>query len=167
VNPKTLWLASSNQQSKINNPPSEIQTSNPPSSSSPPHRTAASRFSNPPEKGARASRLFSHPKNRRQKNLGKTVWKVTLAPNETHREFSRLRRLPAWTGDFCDRSTAHRRSDLSADASAKVETPLPPPVPRQPLRLGLAQRSVASPPALSTAFIPNPNSLPQQFDKTF
>jgi hypothetical protein len=29
--------------------------------------TAAPWFSNPPEKGARASRLFSNPKNRRQK----------------------------------------------------------------------------------------------------
>ena len=41
------------------------------------------------------------------KNLGKAVREATLALNENRREFSRVNGLPARTGDFSYRNTAH------------------------------------------------------------
>jgi hypothetical protein len=40
-------------------------------------------------------------------NLGKAAWRATLALNENYREISRVSRLPARTGDFSYRNTAH------------------------------------------------------------
>jgi hypothetical protein len=70
-------------------------------------KTAASGFSNPPEKGARASRLFSNTKNADKRNLGTAASRATLAVNEKRREISRVSCLPARTGNFSDRKTVH------------------------------------------------------------
>jgi hypothetical protein len=51
---------------------------------------AKSWFSNQPEKGARASRLFSNPKTAAKRNLGIALRKATLATNENCREFLRV-----------------------------------------------------------------------------
>jgi hypothetical protein len=60
-----------------------------------------------------------------------------LSANENRREISRASRLPARTGDFSYRNTVNRSTDLSAEASAKEETPLPSPFsPPSSLRRG-------------------------------
>ncbi len=54
--------------------------------------------------------LFQGPPAERKflaANLGKAAWRATLAMNENRREISRFIRLPARTGDFSYRNTAH------------------------------------------------------------
>ena len=42
-----------------------------------------------------------------KRNFDKAVWRATLTANENRREISRVSRLPARTGDFSYRNTAH------------------------------------------------------------
>jgi hypothetical protein len=87
-----------------------------------------------------------------------------LSANENRREISRASRLPARTGDFSYRNTVNRSTDLSAEASAKEETPLPSPFspqplfPRPPVYAEATTGRPVRPPALSTAFSPKANS---------